>query len=236
MALLKIPIDAKAVFKKRPNRFLAIVDIYYPGKMKNVEVHVHDPGRLTELLYEDNTVFLKKAQNPRRKTKWDLISARGENNNVLIHSGYHQKLVLNFLQTNGTLLFNNIKKIKTEPAYHKSRLDFLIENEDEEIWIETKGCTLKKGKFALFPDAPTKRGTKHVKHLIELNEQGKRAVIIFLVFVDTEYFMPNRAIDPIFTKTLKRAHKKGVEIFPLLFSYENERIFYKKIIPLKFNN
>ncbi|MBS3742291.1 MAG: DNA/RNA nuclease SfsA [Candidatus Cloacimonetes bacterium] len=131
-------------------------------------------------------------------------------------------------------MFDEISKIKPEPPYKNSRLDFLINNKDEEIWLETKGCTLKKGTKALFPDTPTKRGSKHIKHLIELKKQGKRAAIIFLVFVNAEYFMPNYAMDPVFSKILEKARTKGVEIFPLKFLFENDKIFYKKIIPPRF--
>jgi len=82
VSVIEIPWHAKATFKSRPNRFLGIVDITSPKKDKkgNTKVHVHDPGRLKELLYPRNQVLLRKAENKNRRTEWDIIAAFHEGN------------------------------------------------------------------------------------------------------------------------------------------------------------
>ena len=93
--MLKIPVlevsyDASGVFKERPNRFLGVVDIDQPRKAAGVHVHIHDPGRLKELLYKGNKVLLRHARTSNRKTDWDLIAAKYSDGWVLVNSSYHR--------------------------------------------------------------------------------------------------------------------------------------------------
>jgi sugar fermentation stimulation protein A len=234
--VMEIPWDTKATFRSRPNRFLGIVDITSPMKnrKKKEKVHVHDPGRLKELLYPGNKVLLRKASNPNRKTKWDLIASMYNNQWVLVHSGFHREIAEWLIGYEKVSPFKKVKDIKPEVKFGKSRLDFLlIKKNGKKIWVEVKGCTLAVDGVALFPDAPTIRGTRHVRHLIEAKKKGEEAAIIILVFrLDARYFAPYAETDPAFSKAFYSALEVGVEVHPLKFSYKDGIINYIGEIPV----
>ena len=91
--LIEIPFDAEATFKSRPNRFLGLVDIISYQVTNNIKVHIHDPGRLTDLLYAGSKVLLRKAKTTNRKTAWDLVAANYNGNWILTHSGFHRQIM-----------------------------------------------------------------------------------------------------------------------------------------------
>ena len=94
----------------------------------------------------------------------------------------------------------------------RSRLDFLVETSRERIWIEVKGCTLSKNRKALFPDAPTERGRKHVMELMDALEEGYKAFLLFLIMRRAKRFSPNKEVDKKFAIALKKSSEKGVKI------------------------
>ncbi len=229
MKLIDIKADEKAVFLERPNRFLGRV------KRKNgekAEIHVHDPGRLKELLYKGNKVLIRHAENKKRKTKWDLIAAKSGNDWVLVNSALHRVIAERILGNPRISPFGKIDSLKPEVKTGSSRIDFLLTKDRKRIWVETKGCTLKKGKTALFPDAPTSRGTRHIHELMEVKHKGDNAAVLFLVFVDAEKFKANSATDSVFAQALKKAFSEGVEIHAEVLEYKEEAIYYKGEIPL----
>ncbi len=234
--VMEISWDAKANFISRPNRFLGIVDITSPKKnqKKKEKVHVHDPGRLKELLYSGNDVLLSYASNPNRKTKWDLIAALYDGNWVLVHSGFHREIAQCIIG-NGTLSpFKKVKDIKPEARFGNSRLDFLLTRKNEKKrWVEVKGCTLAEDGIALFPDAPTIRGTRHVRHLIEAKERGDDAAVLILVFRhDAKCFAPHSKTDLDFAEAFYSALDVGIEVHPIKFFYRDGIINYMGKIPI----
>ncbi|GAB6189305.1 DNA/RNA nuclease SfsA [Marinitoga arctica] len=220
MKIIEINDTQKGIFLERTNRYLAKIKI----NNQIEDVHIHDPGRLKELLYKNNEVLIKKVNNLKRKTKYDLIAAKKNDDYVLINSMYHRYIAEKILK-------KKYKNIRAEVKYKNSRIDFLI---DDNLWIEIKGCTLSENNVAKFPDAPTKRGLKHLHELIELKEEGYKSHIYFLIFSKAKYFSPNYETDIEFSLKLEEAYQKGVKIFPLLFSYENNFIIYKKKLPIMF--
>jgi sugar fermentation stimulation protein A len=230
----------KATFKSRPNRFLGIADITSPkkDKKKKVKVHVHDPGRLKELLYPDNQVLLRKAANKNRKTKWDVIAAFHEGNWILTHSGYHREIAEWVLNNPKVSPFKKVTSIKPEARVGKSRLDFLLEKKNgKRIWVEVKGCTLAVDGVALFPDAPTERGRRHLETLIRLKKKGDDAAVIILIFrPDAKCFAPKKDTDPEFANVFYRALDVGVNVYPLVFEYKDKTVHYDKKIPVQKGN
>ena len=224
--------DSEGIFRSRPNRFLGIVDISGPVETKGEMVHVHDPGRLEELLFPGNRILLKKASGKKRKTKWDVIAARFENEWILIHSGYHRAISEWMLREKHNPL-GPLKDIRPEVTVGHSRLDFVCRDKDDRvIGVEVKGCTLAVDGVALFPDAPTERGRKHLETLIEMKRSGKRAALMVLVFrFEARCFSPNELTDPRFAETFRKAVKLGVEVYPLVFRYDGEKISYMGKIP-----
>ncbi|MDX8336513.1 MULTISPECIES: DNA/RNA nuclease SfsA [Cetobacterium] len=233
--IYRIDIDEIGEFIDRPNRFTANL------KLKNEEIvtaHVHDSGRIKELLYPGNKVLLRKAKNiENRKTLWDVIAAYSNNEEVLINSSIHRYIIDNYLKNEKVSIFGKLDLIKPEVKYGNSRLDYLIEKNGEKIYIETKGVSLSINKIATFPDAPSIRATKHLNELIEVKKSGYRAAVILIVLKDSDFFIPNNETDPMFYKTFYKAIEAGVEIYPLLFTCKNGDIFLTnkniKILPLK---
>jgi len=229
--LLEIPWDKRAIFLKRPNRFLGICED--PDTGSQLKVHVRDPGRLRELLFKGNEVLVRKASNPDRKTKWDLIAAKGQGDDwILVNSGFHSKLASMILADEELSPFGPASDIRPEVKVGESRLDFVINLKEnsatQPIYIEVKGCTLEQGGKALFPDAPTKRGTRHLHELIRLVDADKRAAVLFLIFCQAvSCFDANKATDPEFHRALYEARERGVEIHPIKLAYKDGYIWYK---------
>jgi sugar fermentation stimulation protein A len=227
--VLNIPIDKEGIFLERPNRYLAKVKI----DNEIVETHVHDPGRLKELLFENNKVYLQKAKNPNRKTKWDVIAAdSGDGEKILINSKFHRYISENILNDFDISPFGKVDNIKAEVKYKNSRIDYLLEKNNEKIWVEVKGVSLSENKIAKFPDAPTIRGQKHLKELMEIKETGDRTAIMLLILRDSIKFRPKYETDEEFARLFYIAKEKGVEIYPILLEYKDEWISYKGIIEI----
>ena len=231
--LIDIPWDKKVAFIKRPNRFLGICQ----DKATNQEfkVHVRDPGRLKELLYPGNMVLIKKAEKKDRKTKWDLIAASSQKGEwVLVNSGFHSHIAQSIILDPDISPFRRVQGIEREVNVGGSRLDFcLVHNHGRKVFIEVKGCTLEKDGRALFPDAPTTRGNRHVLELLDLSRQGYGAAVMFLIFCPGVYcFAPNWETDPLFSKSLERATRQGVEVYPICLKYKDKSIWYNQKIDL----
>ena len=220
--ILRLKGDAEGVFVKRLNRFLATVKI---GKETHY-AHVHDPGRLGELLYQGNLVLLKKYPKKGRKTEWELIAAKYNDDWIFTNSKFHRIISERILGNENISPLGKLDEIKPEVKVGKSRIDYLAIKNGKKIWIEVKGCTLMKDGVALFPDAPTERGRRHVNELIKLKKSGDRAAIIFLVFVKARCFAPHKSTDPEFARTFFHAIDNGVEIYPLLFHYTGEEVIF----------
>lgn len=214
----------KAIFLDRPNRFIAHVIL----NGKNETVHVKNTGRCKELLVSGATVYLEEGENPARKTKYDLIAVEKV---VTDERTASQKTILNNMDSqapnkvaaewisNNKAYFPNLTLLKPEYTLGDSRFDFYAEYEDNDglhhkSLIEVKGCTLEKDGVALFPDAPTLRGLKHVRELAALSKSGdyECMVLIIVQMKGCKYFTPNRETHPDFADALKEAKAAGVKI------------------------
>ena len=161
-----------AVFLDRPNRFIAHVSL--DGRTETV--HVKNTGRCRELLLPGSEVFLSVSDNPARKTKYDLIAVR-KSTGVLfnIDSQAPNRVAGEWLSRQA------FDRVVPEYRYGASRLDFYMRRGAEEYLMEVKGCTLELEGTGYFPDAPTERGTKHLRELTEAVKKGYRAVIAFVI-------------------------------------------------------
>lgn len=228
--IYQIEINEKAKFLERPNRFIC------KAKLENNEIviaHVHDSGRIKELLYPENTIFLRKAKDmSKRKTEWDLISALAEDGEeILLNSAFHRYISETILKDPEISPFGKVDSVKAEVKNGHSRLDYMLEKDREKIWVEVKGVSLSVNKKAIFPDAPSERATKHLNTLMEIKNNGERAGVLLLVFRDSNSFVPNIETDKLFFETFYKAYKNGVEIYPVQLKLENGNIYYtdKKI-------
>ena len=197
----------KARFRKRPNRFIAIVDI--DGKEEIV--HVKNTGRCRELLVDGATVFLEEGQGASRKTKYDLVGVIKNGNLINMDSQAPNKVAIEFLKESN--LFSKNAIIKGEVTYKSSRFDIFVIDGDRKAFIEVKGVTLEKDFVAMFPDAPTERGIKHIRELISAKKEGYESYILFVIQMKgIKEFTPNYSTHLEFGNTLKIANENGVKI------------------------
>ena len=226
--ILNIAPDGEGIFLERINRFLGKVK--YDGK--EVLVHIHDPGRLEELLYRENLVLLKKSKKASRKTKWDILAARYENKWILINSRFHRQISENIIGEENISPFGKLELIKPEVKVGDSRIDFLLLKNGKRIWVEVKGCTLKDGNYALFPDAPTKRGKRHIEELEKLIKNGDDAALLILVFhKDVECFKLNEDRDKEFAIEYFKALNNRLKVYPAVLEYDGKNVIFRGYIP-----
>lgn len=203
----------KGSFISRRNRFIAIAEI---NGIKQ-EVHVKNTGRLGELLISGVTAYFEKSGNPDRKTAYDMVAventAEGYPTQIVnIDSNVANDVAYEWILKSG--IFSDKAIIRREVKFENSRFDFFIEDREEKAFLEVKGVTLRKGNVALFPDAPTDRGIKHIKELIKAKRQGYKAYILFVIQMKgVELFTPNKATHSEFAKVLQEAENEGVEIY-----------------------
>lgn len=195
------------IFIERPNRFIAYVMI--EGKLE--KCHVKNTGRCKELLIEGVEVYVECHNDPKRKTQFSLIGVKKGNTLINMDSQAPNKVVMEWLKAGN--LYPNPTFLKGEKTYGQSRFDFYMEQLDRKCYIEVKGVTLEENGVAMFPDAPTERGVKHILELCKCIEDGYEAYIIFVIQMKgIKEFRPNTIRQPEFHQALIEANKKGVKI------------------------
>lgn len=217
----------QGIFKERPNRFIAYVDI--DGKQEIV--HVKNTGRCAELLIPGTVVYVQRAGKPERKTQWDLIAVEKGSRIVNIDSQVPNKLVKEWLKKGN--LFENITRIQPEYTYGKSRFDLYVEADGKKIFIEVKGVTLEENGVVRFPDAPSERAVKHVEELKQAVTLGYEAYVFFVVQMrGVKYFTPNMDTHPAFGEALFGAQRKGVKVLAYDCEVEKEAIRIAEKVPV----
>lgn len=197
----------------RPNRFLVNVGT---GK-EEIGCHLHDPGRLRELIYPGNSVLCRPTRGV--KTSHSVTAAYHEGEWVLTDTRIHSSVAARFLPEGTT----------PEVPVGNHRMDFKF----QDTLIEVKGCTLLNGLTATFPDAPTKRGKEHLTILRDHVRSGGRSLIMILAFRKyAQCFVPNAETDPAFDQEFRKALEDGVEYFIPRFSFEDGSIVFRGQIGL----
>jgi len=224
-----------AYFLARPNRFLVHCQLEQSGEL--VEAHLADPGRLKELLLPGALLYLRRSTNPKRRTKWSvmLIQAPGP---VLVslQSTLVNQLAARALAQKAIPALAPWDLVRAEYAYGGSRFDFLLENgRGERLLLEVKSCTLVQDGTAMFPDAVTARGAKHVLKLAELQKEGAfRGGVLFVVQrSDAVVFRPASHIDPKFAQALSAAHRAGVYVAAYNSRVEERCITWGQELPVQ---
>lgn len=214
---------------KRYKRFLADVQLA-DGSV--VIAHCTNSGSMKSCLEEGAEVYLSPATDPKRKTRftWEMIRINGDW--VGIHTGRPNQLALAAVKAGSIPGLEGYTRVVPEVKVGESRLDIMAENDQERCFIEVKNVTLKEGHYALFPDAVTTRGLKHLNTLMRLKQEGFRAVMLYVVQrSDVEVFAPAWDIDPAYSEALKKAVDVGVEIFPVQAIVSPEGIELKDVLP-----
>lgn len=217
------------IFRERPNRFLALVSV---GD-KVLPCFVPNPGRMLELLTLGTDVILREVLKIKRKTSYDLIGVLHNCQAISIDSRVPNKLVFEALKNKDIEEFSEYKIVRKEYSYGHTRFDFLLANEFESCLLEVKSCTLVEDGVALFPDAVTERGRRHVSDLIKARKEDCRACILFIVQrTDAHVFSPNDKTDPKFGKVLREAVAERVEAYAYCSEFNKNRVTLKEKIKM----
>jgi len=197
------------VFRARPNRFIAHVEI--DGKLEIC--HVKNTGRCRELLPEGARVWCAVSDNPNRKTKYDLITVKKGERLINMDSQAPNIAAGEWLASGG---LGEITDLRAEVKHGDSRFDFSFQKDGKTCYLEVKGVTLENDGVCAFPDAPTQRGAKHLKELTRLAEEGYGAFVLFVIqMADVKYLHPNDATDPAFADALRQAARAGVTVLAM---------------------
>ena len=206
---MKYPSMIPGIFRSRPNRFLAHVEI---GGQEQI-VHVKNTGRCRELLQPGAEVWCQESSNPSRKTKYDLITVRKGDRLINMDSQAPNIAAGEWLRGGG---LGEIQNLKAESVHGDSRFDFSFTLDEKPCFMEVKGVTLERDGVCAFPDAPTERGTKHLKGLTRLAREGYGAYVLFVIqMADVKYLHPNDATDPAFAAALREAAENGVTVLAM---------------------
>jgi sugar fermentation stimulation protein A len=181
---------------------------------QQVAAHLPNSGRLQELLTPGREVWLRPASDPRRRTSYDLLLVEHAGQLVSVDARLPNPLLHEALLAGRVPAFRAYGSIRREARLGRSRLDFLLEDgREQRCWLETKSVTLVEEGIALFPDAPTARGRRHLLELQEAVFAGDRAVVLFVIQrSDAAAFSPHPTADMTFSQTLDEAHAHGVSV------------------------
>ena len=230
-----------ARFLARPNRFIAQVEL--EGRVETV--HVKNTGRCKELLLPGCTVYLEGSSNPARKTKYDLVAvekARPGRPPLFINmdSQAPNKVFAEWMAAGlgEELGLPRPTLLRPETTWGNSRFDFYWELSEKGCgrkgYVEVKGCTLEENGLALFPDAPTERGVKHLRELIACREAGfEAAVCVVIQMAGMTAFSPNDYTHPEFGAALREAAKAGVKVLAVECAAAPGSLVMTKPVPVK---
>ncbi len=216
---------------KRYKRFLADVELD-DGTV--VVAHCTNSGTMKSCLEKGAEVYLTPVNDPKRKTKftWEMIKINDDW--VGINTGIPNILAYEAILNNEIQGLQGYSKVQREVKFGDSRFDVYAENAKEKCFVEVKNVTLKEGKYALFPDAVTTRGQKHLKTLMQVKKEGMRAVMLYIVQrCDVEVFAPAKEIDPDYAAALKLAVENGVEVIVMQAKIKPEEIRLTNSLPVE---
>ena len=214
-------------FLSRPNRFIAHVQI---GGQAEV-VHVKNTGRCRELLPAGAQVWCQRSDNPARKTMYDLITVRKGERLINMDSQAPNLAAKEWLSSGG---LGQVEELRAETVHGDSRFDFSFRKDGRQYFLEVKGVTLETNGVCAFPDAPTERGTKHLRGLAEAAKSGFGAYVLFVIqMADVKYLHPNDATDPGFGAALREAAAAGVQVLAVDCEVTVEEMRIRNPVPVR---
>ncbi|MBS7605464.1 DNA/RNA nuclease SfsA [Candidatus Bathyarchaeota archaeon] len=226
--MLLLPVDFKVIqgrFISRLNRFMALVEV----GGKNVYAHLPNSGRLTTTLYPGVKLYLREPRRYRvRKSIYSIFASLHSNNvTIIVDSQFSNLLVKRAIEMGliNELAGYRIIKENVRPEASNAKLDFLLTNNaDAPYYLEVKSVTHVVDDVALFPDAPTLRGRRHLLEMLKLLKSGFKAGLIFSVQrPDATHVKPNYDVDPEFASLLKASVEEGLKVFTLRAVFDPKR-------------
>jgi sugar fermentation stimulation protein A len=213
----------------RPNRFLGVVEVEGSEEM----CFIPNPGRMHELMVPGTRVYLLEKRGERRKTRYDMVLVDYKGVLVSVDSRLPNTLVAEAVHHRRLREFKGYTVERTEPVFHDSRLDLVLSDGEEQVMVETKSCTLVEEGVARFPDAPTKRGARHMRTLVKALDGGRAAAVFVIQRDDAQEFMPNDRTDPVFGEALRLAASMGVEAYAYVSDVSLRGVEVRERVPLR---
>jgi sugar fermentation stimulation protein A len=216
----------RARFLSRPNRFL--IQCKWKGQI--LSAFLPNPGRLEELLLPGRVIYLtKEDQAPNRKYRFTAAAVERDGHPIMLHTHRTNEVARYLLQEGKIPGLENAKIVRREIQLGGSRFDFLLEEKGKHVLLEVKSCTLVGEKIAMFPDAVTERGRRHLLELAELSKEETKPVILFIVhWPFAKIFMPDYHTDLNFSQTLIQV-KEGVRVLPVSIRWNHDLSLSSKV-------
>lgn len=195
------PVIMEARFYRRLNRFVVLCADGDGLK----QAHLPNPGRMWELLLPGTLLFLVPTAGQDRKTGFKVIGVERDGVPVMLDTHYSNTVAAGLISRQRIPQLAGWQVLKREVPFGHSRFDLLLGRGEERFILEVKSCTLFGERLAMFPDAVTERGRKHLEELAQLAGQGYRVGVLFLVhWQRAEYFLPDYHTDLEFSRTFFR--------------------------------
>lgn len=209
---------------KRYKRFLADI-ILENGE--TITAHVPNSGAMTSCIEENCNVWVSYHDDEKRKLKYTLELTKIKENLICTNTNIANKIAIEAIQNKTIKELQNYASLKPEQKYgQNSRIDILLESENQKCYVEVKSVSLKINDSLAFPDAVTSRGTKHLKELESMVKEGHRAVMLYIIQRDDD--LPFRLaceIDKKYCESFNEARKNGVEVLVYQSKINFEEIF-----------
>lgn len=203
---------------RRYQRFL--VDVVLDGDNERIVAHTANTGAMTGVAEPGARVLLTRHASPTRRIPWELEAVHVDGAWANVNTGAANAFAARAVERGHIPALAGFARVRREVApspRSRSRFDLCLEgaphDEGGRCFVEVKSVTLKDRERALFPDAVTERGTKHLDALARLTKSGRRAAMLYVVMrAGCRVFAPAAAIDPVYARALARAARAGVEI------------------------
>ena len=188
-----------------------------------VRAYLPNPGRLAELLLPDSVMYLVESEpSPGRKTDLTAVAVEREGHPIMLHTHKTNDVARSLIEGGKVPGLEQARIIKAEATRGSSRFDFLLDDQGRRFFLEVKSCTLVGSEVAMFPDAVTARGAKHLKELQEISREGLGAAVLFVVhWPVARFFMPDYHTDLAFAERLLEV-REDVRIIPLAVEWDRD--------------
>lgn len=212
---------------KRYKRFLADIIL---DDSSEITAHVPNSGAMTSCIEEGCPVWVTFHDNPKRKLKYTLELTKMGENLICTNTGVANKIAIEAIENGVIKELQGYSSLKPEQKYgQNSRIDILLENENEKCYVEVKSVSLRVDDFLAFPDAVTIRGKKHLDELVSMVNKGNRAVMLYVIQrTDKLPFRIANEIDKKYFEAFNEARKKGVEVLVYQSEITKDKIKIKE--------
>ena len=188
----------KSNFLRRPNRFVVEIEL----DSKEVKAHLPNPGRMWELLFPGVVMYVIYSGGNGKKTDYRVVGIERDGVPIMLDTNHSNDVAALLIEEKRIPGWEDWNVLKREVTMGKSRFDLLLGKGEERFFLEVKSCTLFSRRGAMFPDAVTERGRKHLLHLAHLQKEGYRTGVLFLVqWERAEWFLPDYHTDLAFAQT-----------------------------------